>query len=122
MAPHRPLVLVVEDEFFIRLNVTDALQSEGLEVIAVSNGDDALELIKTCPGIRAIFTDINMPGAIDGRGLVKFVEANHPDIALFVASGREYPSLLNELPKRARFYAKPFVVSQLVKEIKSSTG
>jgi two-component system, response regulator PdtaR len=120
--PHRHLVLVVEDELFIRLDVADALQSEGLEVIALSNGDDALELIKSRPEVRAIFTDINMPGSIDGLGLVKFVAANYPDIALFVASGRESSSMLKQLPQRVRFYAKPFVVTELVEAIKASTG
>jgi len=116
------LVLVVEDEPLIRFNVAEALRSEGLEVVGLANGDDALQVIQDRPDVKAIFTDINMPGMIDGLTLVKFVKDAYPGIALFVAYGRPSTSLLNQLPQGAKFYAKPYKVSELVEAIKASIG
>jgi CheY-like chemotaxis protein len=117
-----PLVLVVEDEPLMRMNVADALQSEGLEVIELANGDDALRVIESRSDVRAIFTDINMPGAIDGLRLVKLIKEAWPDIAIFVATGRPDPALVSKLPPGARLYPKPYRVSDVVEAIKSATG
>ena len=84
MGNQNPLVLVVEDEALIRMNVADALQSEGFEVVALANGDDAMLMIQYRPDVKELFTDSNMPGKIDGLGLVKFIERTYPDIAIFV--------------------------------------
>ena len=104
----------------MRLDVVEALRSEGLEVIGLASGDETLQVIKERPDVKAIFTDINMPGNVDGLALVKFVNDAYPAIALFVASGRPSSDLLKELPEGTLFYPKPYLVSEVVGAIKAS--
>jgi DNA-binding NtrC family response regulator len=113
------LVLVVEDDWLIRMNAEDALTSSGFEVIGLANGDDALRVIKERPDVMAIFTDINMPGNTDGLTLVKIVADVYPSIALFVASGRAPLAIFSVLPQGAKFYQKPYDVAEVIEAIKA---
>lgn len=73
-----PLVLVVEDEGLIRLNLVDELEDAGFRVIEASNADEALKALDSRPGIQAIFTDIDMPGSIDGLRFATAVRQSQP--------------------------------------------
>jgi CheY-like chemotaxis protein len=87
----RNVVLIVEDEPIVRMSITDALLQAGFEVLASSNGADALELIATRPVVSAVVTDIIMPGAIDGFELAREVQHRWPDIGIVLVSGQMEP-------------------------------
>jgi CheY-like chemotaxis protein len=112
------MVLVVEDEALIRDTVTDAFESAGFEVLSAANAEEALEALRGHPEVSVIFTDINMPGAMDGLDLAKFVREKWPRIVLMVTSGRPPPGGTAEIP--GRFFSKPYKLEELIDVIKAS--
>jgi CheY-like chemotaxis protein len=66
-------VLVVNDEVLIRLSAVAGVEAAGFEVIAASNADEALHVLESRDDVRAVFTDVHMPGSIDGLGLARVV-------------------------------------------------
>jgi CheY-like chemotaxis protein len=79
-------VLVVDDEPLIRFATMDALEDAGFTVYEAGNAGEALLQFRS-HSIDAVFTDINMPGPMDGLGLVKLVRANYPNVRILVTSG-----------------------------------
>jgi CheY-like chemotaxis protein len=71
-------ILVVEDELLIRLMLVDALRDAGFEVVEASNADDALATLESQPAIDLVFTDVRMPGTMDGVGLMKLLRETRP--------------------------------------------
>lgn len=80
-------VLVVEDDGLIRMSVVDELESAGFKVIEAGNADEAITAIEGNPDIDAVFTDIDMPGSMDGLMLAKLLHQSRPDIAILLTSG-----------------------------------
>jgi two-component system, response regulator PdtaR len=70
---NRPVVLVVEDEVLIRMNATDMIVEAGFEAIAASDADEAIRILERRNDIRAVFTDVQMPGSMDGMRLARMV-------------------------------------------------
>ena len=105
----RPIrVLLVEDEFFISEWVAESLTDQGFTVRAVTNAADALRLLKSL-SVDVLFTDINLPGSIDGTALARQAREMLPDLPVVYASGR-----VSYLDPRLRvagslFVAKPYV-------------
>ena len=114
------MVLVVEDEPLIRDTVTDAFESAGLDVLSAANAEEALEALRGHPEVSVVFTDINMPGAMDGLDLAKFVREKWPRIALIVTSGRPLPVATSEVP--GRFISKPYNLGELIEAIRDRRG
>ena len=86
------VVLVAEDDVLIRMMVVDALTDAGFTVIEAVHADDALSiLIAQAKAVHALFTDIQMPGAMTGLDLAHHVRGKWPWIALLVASGNFRP-------------------------------
>ena len=104
------VVLVVEDEAFIREDVIDVLEQSGFEALRAANAGDALTVLAARPDIRAVFTDIQMPGTLDGLDLARHVAARRPDIAVLVTSGRSYIAP-DDLPPTSRFLPKPYIAA-----------
>ena len=101
------VILVVEDEPLLRLDISEALVSEGYNVLAAANADDAIEILQSRTDIRTIFTDINMPGSMDGLKLAAAVRERWPPVNIFVTTGMTAPRP-DELPAKAVFIAKPY--------------
>lgn len=80
-------VLVVEDELFIRMFVSDALRDEGYTVIEAINADEALDIIMAGKRIDIVFSDVRMPGNIDGLGLLNTLKNLSPALPVILASG-----------------------------------
>lgn len=118
---HKFLVLIVEDEFLIRLSAADMVRELGFEVIEAVNADHAVELLETIADIAVVFTDIQMAGSMDGFGLLAVVHDRWPPIALLVTSGQVEPAN-DDLPPGARFLAKPYVQRQLGQYLDALTG
>lgn len=106
----RKTVLVVEDEGLIRANAVDMIRDLGFEVIEAADADQAISFLERCDRISVVFTDVQMPGSMDGLRLVAVIRDRWPPVALLVTSGQVTPS---ELPSGARFLAKPYGAEQL---------
>ena len=111
------LVLVVEDEVFVRMVAVEALLDAGYAVLEAEHAAMALEqLASRADEVAAICTDVHMPGSIDGMGLAKHVAATWPAIGLLIMSGKARPAA-GELPMRARFLAKPYGTDDLLLQV-----
>jgi two-component system, response regulator PdtaR len=107
-----PTVLVVEDESLIRMDIANCLQDAGFEVIEAPNADDAISILESRNDIRLVFTDVDMPGSMDGLKLASFVRDRWPPIKLIVTSGH-VPVSVADLPSGGRFFTKPYRGSQV---------
>lgn len=110
-------VLVVEDEALIRLAISDELEDQGFVVFSASNADEAIKLIEHHPEIAVVFTDIEMPGTMDGMKLAAFVRDRWPPIKIIVTSGRVNPQ--GGLAEDISFLAKPYDHATVVGTIRS---
>ena len=111
-----PLILVVEDEALIRSCAADILEQHGYEVVEAATAADALEMLEARPEVRVLFTDINMPGKLDGMDLARLVHEHWPNIRLVITSGGREPTKA-EIPDDGRFIAKPYRPKQVTDEI-----
>ncbi len=84
----KPVVLVVEDETLILASTVEHLEAAGFTAIAASNADEAISILESRNDIRAVFTDVQMPGSIDGLRLARVVRSRWPPVALLVTSGQ----------------------------------
>jgi CheY-like chemotaxis protein len=117
----KDLVLVVEDETLIRMHSVDMIRDLGFEVIEAINADEAVSLLETIPGIKVVFTDIQMPGSMDGLRLAAVVRDRWPPVALLVASGKVRPPPA-DMPRGARFLRKPYSPYELKEELRTLTA
>jgi CheY-like chemotaxis protein len=108
----KPVVLVVEDENLIRLSALDMVEEAGFEAIAASDADEAIRILESRNDIRAVFTDVHMPGSMDGLRLARVVRNRWPPVALIVTSGRR-SVLETDLPPGGRFLDKPYEPTQI---------
>ncbi|MDP1027061.1 response regulator [Sphingomonas sp. KR1UV-12] len=109
----RRVVLVVDDEPFIRINAIDVLTDAGFDVLEAADADEALEIIATHSKIGVLFTDINMPGSMDGLDLARRVHSMRPDIHLILTSGKVRPNV-EQIPDSGKFIGKPYQERQFV--------
>jgi CheY-like chemotaxis protein len=106
-------VLVVEDEPIVRIVAADALADAGIVAWEAGDADEALKTLEQHPHIRVLFTDINMPGPMNGLGLARQVSASNPEIARVITSGA-VTLTDGELPDRGTFLPKPSPTQRLV--------
>jgi CheY-like chemotaxis protein len=105
-------VLVVEDEPITRMDVVERLEEGGFKVFEASDADKAIKILETNPAIRVLFTDIDMPGSMDGLKLAAAVRDRWPPIQIVVASGLRKINL-DALPDNSRFFSKPYNVNEI---------
>lgn len=100
-------VLVVEDEQLIRMDTVSSLEAAGFSVFEAKHAADAIRCLELHKEIRLIFTDVNMPGSMDGVALAHYVRGRWPPVKIIVTSGfanvRE-----GDLPAGALFVEKPY--------------
>ncbi|HET9160801.1 MAG TPA: response regulator [Caulobacteraceae bacterium] len=101
------LVLVVEDEPFVRMIAAEGLEDAGFEVIEAASADDALEILDSRDDVGVLFTDVNMPGSVDGVGLARMVHERWPQLRIVITSGMDRPRR-GEIPDDGRFVPKPY--------------
>ena len=105
-------VLVVEDEPLLLLMPGDIVGDAGFEAILVPNADEAIRVLESRDDISIVFTDVNMPGSMDGLRLAATVRNRWPPIQLVVVSGHLAGD--PELPAGARFLRKPYATEQMI--------
>jgi len=107
-----PAVLIVEDEPLVRLCAVETVEAAGFTVIEAANADEAIRILENRRDIRVVFTDIHMPGSMDGLKLADAVRNRWPPIKIIVTSGRESVAE-QDLPAGSRFFAKPYDPSEI---------
>ena len=117
----RPVVLIVEDEALLRMDAVDMIAAAGFEVVEAANADEAIDILEARPDIAVVFTDIQMPGSMDGLKLARAVRGRWPPIKIVATSG-----LVNvretDLPEGGRFLPKPYSPTQVAGMLREMTG
>jgi CheY-like chemotaxis protein len=101
------LLLVVDDESLIRMSAADMAEELGFEVIEAKSADEAVRILENRSDISIVFSDVQMPGTMDGLRLVKLVRERWPLIELVLTSGKPL-SQDEALPERCTFLPKPY--------------
>jgi two-component system, response regulator PdtaR len=99
--------LIVEDEFLLRTDAVAFLEDAGFDVYEASNADDTIALLELHDNIRAVFTDIQMPGSMDGLKLARYVRGRWPPVKLILTSGHARPRP-EDMPAGCWFFGKPY--------------
>ena len=117
----KPLVLIVEDEMLLRMRAVDIVESAGFTPIEAVDADDALALLESRADIELLFTDIQMPGSMNGLKLAHAVHARWPSIKIVLVSGQVTPTE-SEKPTDSRFFGKPLEVQQMIAALQGMIG
>lgn len=107
MPSGRPVVLVVEDEPILRLMAVDVVEEAGFEAVEAAGADDAIRILETRLDIRVVFTDVDMPGGVDGMKLAAAIRDRWPPIEIIITSGKKRPRP-EDMPARGVFFSKPY--------------
>ena len=116
MAP--ALVLVVEDDFLLRMNASSLLEEAGFDVLEAANADEAIALLEARKDFRIVFTDVHMPGSMDGLRLAEAIRSRWPPIELVLTSGQVRVHD-EDMPERGFFLGKPYAPNELVDTVRS---
>jgi two-component system, response regulator PdtaR len=111
--PSQSVILVVEDDPIIRMSALRFVADAGFEAIEASNADEAILILEARSDIQLVFTDVGMPGTMDGIKLAHYVRGRWPPVKLIVASGKVIADE-SHLPAGARFFSKPYRDSAIV--------
>jgi CheY-like chemotaxis protein len=115
----KKVALVVDDEAFARLYAVQVLLDEGFIVLEAADAREGLDVLDCHDDVAILFTDVSMPGDMDGLDLVDRVRHDRPDIALVVTSGHCRPGE-DRLPTGAAFLPKPYMAHALIEAIRGA--
>ena len=112
-----PVVLLVEDEPLVRMTAADELEEAGFQVLEAANADVALKVLDArSDEVQVLFTDVHMPGSMDGMELAEQVHARWPHVRLLISSGYARPQP-DEIPDDGRFVPNPYYPATIVRQI-----
>jgi CheY-like chemotaxis protein len=115
------VVLVVEDEMLLRMRAVDMVEDAGYIPVEAADADQAVAILESRSDIALMFTDIQMPGSMDGLGLAHSVHERWPPIKIIMVSGQL--KLANtDIPTDSRFFEKPFEAGEMIAEMQSMIG
>ena len=116
ITPSRTAVLVVEDEPLLRMDAVDLIEEAGYVVYEAANADAALHSLASHDDIRILFTDVDMPGSMDGVALSRRVREVWPHIKIVITSGHRRLGEA-DIPENGCFFPKPYPVSMMTKTL-----
>jgi CheY-like chemotaxis protein len=116
-----PVVLVVEDEWLLRLLAIELVEDAGFVGLPAANADEAIVILERREDIALILTDVDMPGTMDGLRLAHAVRRRWPPIKIIIVSGKTHLSDA-DLPSDTRFFSKPYSVPDMISELRSLVG
>jgi two-component system, response regulator PdtaR len=116
-----PVILIVEDEFLLRMNAVEMIEAAGYDVLEAGNADEAIAILETRRDIHVVFTDIHMPGSMDGLKLARFVRDRWPPIKIIATSGA-LALRDGDLPEGGIFLSKPYTAEMITDTIGGLTG
>ncbi|RYC32410.1 response regulator [Lichenibacterium minor] len=114
----RAVVLIVEDEPLVRMMVIELFEDEGFEVLEAANADQALGIFGERDDVALLFTDVEMPGSIDGYALARWVSLNRPSVKTMIVSGRALPRA-GDVPDGAAFVGKPYDHDDIMRRVQT---
>ena len=120
-ASTRQVVLIVEDEALVRMTAVDMIEEAGFEILEAANADEAILLLEARRDITVLFTDIEMPGSMDGLRLAQAVRGRWPPIKIMATSGRCVVRD-GDLPSGGLFLPKPYNSSQISRALRELTA
>ena len=113
----RPVVLVVEDDFLIRMNAAEMIADAGFDVVEAASADEAIVILEDRLDITVVFTDIQMPGSMDGLKLAAAIRGRWPPIKIIATSGL-VDVRQDEIPEGGRFLPKPYSPEQIIRTLR----
>ncbi|WP_349643094.1 sensor histidine kinase [Bradyrhizobium japonicum] len=116
-----PNVLVVEDEMILRMRAVDIVEDAGFHPVEAVNADEAIAILESRSDISLLFSDIQMPGSMDGLKLAHAVHDRWPAIKIVLVSGQVKPSEA-EAPADSRFFRKPLAVEEMISQLQGMIG
>jgi CheY-like chemotaxis protein len=116
-ATRQQVVLIAEDEVLIRSPVAEYLRISGFKVVEVANATEAIEVLVAGTVIDLVFSDIEMPGPMDGVGLARWMSRHHPSIPVVLTSSINHSARTTEMA--ALFLRKPYHLSEVTTHIRS---
>ena len=117
----RSALILVEVDALVRMTAADLLSDQGYRVIEARQADEALGLLDRDHDVRAIFTDVDLPGPFDGFALARIVDMRWPGIGIVATSDQVLPGP-GDLPMGARFIRKPYAGFTLLRVIEAVLG
>jgi YesN/AraC family two-component response regulator len=111
------VVLIVEDEALIRMDVADYISRPDITTLEAANADEALQILSERSDVDVIFTDVNMPGSMDGLQLAERVRELQSEIGIIIASGMVRVAR-STLPSNIVFYEKPYDLEEVSASIR----
>ena len=115
------VVLVVEDEMLLRMRAVDMVEDAGYTSVEAVDADQAVAILESSSDIALLFTDIQMPGAMDGLALAHSVHKRWPPIKIILVSGQLQLSG-SDIPPDSRFFGKPLKASEMIAEMQDMIG
>ncbi|RFC62975.1 response regulator [Fulvimarina endophytica] len=119
--PARYAVLIVEDDALLRSEAVDLCEEAGFTAFEARNADQAIAMLERHPQIRVLFTDVEMPGTMDGLKLAHAVRERWPPVTIMVTSGRTKVAL-EDMPENGLFFAKPYPPNGIVAALNEIAG
>jgi CheY-like chemotaxis protein len=116
-----PVILIVEDDPLLRMLAVEFVTDAGFEALEAADADQAIALLESRSEIAVLFTDIDMPGSMDGLELAFAVSNRWPAIEILIASGH-IRLRQSALPPRGRFLGKPYCAAAMIAELHSLVG
>jgi CheY-like chemotaxis protein len=108
----RPIVLIVEDEYLVRTGTRAAVEMAGFDVLEAGDADEAIAILTARNDVSLIFTDVHMPGSMDGLKLTHFVRDRWPPVKIVATSARVRITA-SDLPEGGRFLPKPYSAADI---------
>ena len=115
------VVLVVEDEMLLRMRAVDMVEDAGYTSVEAVDADEAVAILESRSDIALMFTDIQMPGSMDGLKLAHAVRERWPPIKIILVSGQLQPATI-DIPADSRFYGKPLGAKEMIAEMQNMIG
>ncbi|MEC3909042.1 response regulator [Sphingobium sp. CR2-8] len=118
-ADDKQTVLVVEDDVLVRMHGVDILEDAGFTVLEAETADDAIMLLQGQQDVHLLFSDIDMPGSMNGLELAQLVRDRWPKVRLLLTSGHHHIAE-EALPEHGRFVRKPWTRERLIATIQAT--
>jgi CheY-like chemotaxis protein len=115
-APRQSAILVVDDDIIIRSPLTDYLRAAGYFVVEAANAAEAIALFEARLPIDVVFSDIQMPGSLDGFGLARWIRQHHPGVRIMLTSGAGHAAIAGKVAEV--FLPKPYQAEAVVTSIR----
>jgi len=115
------VVLIVEDEMLLRMRAVDMVEDAGFTPVEAVDADEAVAILESRSDIALLFTDIQMPGGMDGLRLAHAVHERWPPIKIILVSGQLRPANI-EIPADSRFFGKPLEAKEMIAEMQNMIG